>query len=85
MDQIEEPKRKKARSIDSIQKMEFSLKTIPFLIVTIKIFPSHICEYRGLPLQAQKQITIKPSFQKIVESGVSCNISQKTHAYVKAP
>ena len=43
-----------------------------------KGFLSQIHEYRGLHLQAQKRITVKPGFQKIVESGISCNIPEKS-------
>ena len=50
-----------------------------------KGFLTQICKCRGLPLQAQKQITVKPDFQKIVESGISCNITENTRANVEAP
>ena len=77
VDQIEEPKWQKARLVNIIHENGILPMVYTVLNCQHKGFPSQICEYRGLPLQAQKQITIKPGFQKIVKSGVSCNIPEK--------
>ena len=80
VDQIEEPKRQKTRLVNIIYENGILPMDYTVLNCQHKGFLSQICKYRGLPLQDQKQITIKPGFQKIVESDVSCNIPEKTHA-----
>ena len=65
--------------------MEFYLWNIPFLIANIKGSCLKFVSIEEYLHELKKQITVKPGFQKIVKSGVFCNFSEKTHAYVEAP
>ena len=64
MDQIEELKRQKTRSVNIIYENEILPIEYTVLDCQHKGFLSQIREYRGLPIQAQKRITLKPGFQK---------------------